>query len=198
VLYAEPSSDPASGSPAARLEASAARVRAALGADVFGEDETTLAMAVGEALAARGLTVAVAESCTAGLLGAQITAVAGSSRWFLGGVLAYADAVKQRLLGVEAATLAAHGAVSEPTAGEMARGARAATGADIGLAITGIAGPGGGSAERPVGLVCFAIAGPGPDELLTFRHTFAGLDRDGVRALSAAYALMHLLRRLRG
>jgi PncC family amidohydrolase len=126
-------------------------------------DLDELAAALVVATEARGLTIAVAESCTGGLLGHSITNVPGSSRVFLGGVVAYADAVKQKLLGVPAADLAAHGAVSEPVALAMARGARLALGADLALSTTGVAGPGGGTQAKPVGLVYFAVSGPWGD-----------------------------------
>ncbi|UPH89069.1 competence/damage-inducible protein A [Synechococcus sp. NB0720_010] len=126
----------------------------------FGVDEQSLAEVVLQQLRQRGQTVAVAESCTGGGLGAALAAVPGASDVFLGGVIAYANGVKQALLGVPAELLQAHGAVSDPVAQAMAEGARRATGADWGLAITGVAGPGGGSDEKPVGLVHLAIAGP--------------------------------------
>ncbi|MFZ9849612.1 MAG: competence/damage-inducible protein A [Vulcanococcus sp.] len=136
-----------------------AEIRARAGSSCFGTDGDSLA-AVLQQLRQRGQTLAVAESCTGGGLGAALAAVPGASDVFLGGVIAYANAVKQALLGVPAATLAAHGAVSDPVAAAMAEGARRATGATWGLAITGIAGPAGGSTEKPVGLVHLAVAGP--------------------------------------
>lgn len=117
-----------------------------------------LEIMIGELLGARGLTLALAESCTGGLLGHWITNVPGSSAYFVGGVTAYAAAVKVSLLGVPGDLLARHGAVSEATALAMARGARCALGADVGLAVTGVAGPGGGTDEKPVGLVFIALA----------------------------------------
>jgi len=113
---------------------------------------------IGKLLTERGLTLAVAESCTGGLLGHRITSVSGASAYFLGGVIAYAYEAKERLLGVRHATLYDHGAVSEQTANEMARGARRALQADIGLSVTGIAGPGGGMPGKPVGLTWVAIS----------------------------------------
>ncbi len=107
-------------------------------------------------LTERGLTLALGESCTGGLIGDLITDVAGSSRVFQGGIVAYANSAKERLLGVSSETLAQFGSVSEQTVTEMAQGARERLEADIGLAATGIAGPGGGTAEKPVGLVCLA------------------------------------------
>ncbi len=112
---------------------------------------------IGQILGERGLYLAVAESCTGGLLGATITAVPGSSGWFKGGIVAYANELKVALLGVSERTLELHGAVSTETALEMAEGARRATGADVAIAITGIAGPTGASPGKPVGTVFVAI-----------------------------------------
>ncbi len=110
-----------------------------------------------ELLSSKGLYLSVAESCTGGLLGATLTDVAGSSQWFKGGVIAYANELKVSILGVSRQTLRAHGAVSTETAMEMADGIRRLTGSDIAVAITGIAGPTGGSPEKPVGTVFIAI-----------------------------------------
>ena len=137
-----------------------AEIRARTGVACFGVDHDSLASVVLEQLRRRGETLAVAESCTGGGLGATLAAVPGASDVFLGGVIAYANAVKQALLGVPAALLESHGAVSDPVAMAMAEGARRATGATWAIAVTGIAGPAGGSAEKPVGLVHLAIAGP--------------------------------------
>jgi nicotinamide-nucleotide amidase len=146
-----------------------AEIRARAGAACFGADDDSLASVVVELLRQRNQTLAVAESCTGGGLGAALAAVPGASAVFLGGVIAYANAVKQELLGVAPELLAAHGAVSDPVAQAMAEGARRATGAHWALAVTGIAGPAGGSAEKPVGLVHIAVAGPD------------GCDSEGVR-----------------
>lgn len=115
---------------------------------------------LGNVLAARGLTIACAESCTGGLVTSRLTDVAGSSAYVMGSIVSYSNEVKEKLVGVQHATLAAHGAVSEETAREMAEGVRRAVGTDVGLATTGIAGPGGGTAEKPVGLVYTAASGP--------------------------------------
>jgi nicotinamide-nucleotide amidase len=119
---------------------------------------TALAGRVQEAALAAGWSVATAESCTGGLIGHLLTEVPGSSRYFLGGVVSYADALKADILGVPRSSLEQHGAVSAQVAGAMARGARRLTGADVAVAVTGVAGPGGGSAAKPVGLTYVAIA----------------------------------------
>ncbi len=139
---------------------------------------------------ARGLSIATAESCTGGLVGAAITAVPGSSDVYLGGFITYSNAMKRSLLGVPAAALEAFGAVSEQVAGEMARGARAATGADLAVAVTGIAGP-GGSAHKPEGRVCFGLAGPAGIRAETVE--FGAPGRDAVRAAACAHALELLI-----
>jgi nicotinamide-nucleotide amidase len=137
-----------------------AELRARTGALCYGADDDSLASVVLALLRRRGETVAVAESCTGGALGAALAAVPGASDGFLGGVIAYANAVKQNLLGVPAELLEAHGAVSDPVAIAMAEGARRLTGSSWSVAVTGIAGPGGGSGAKPVGLVHIAVAGP--------------------------------------
>lgn len=135
--------------------------RACLGNDVYGRGDETLESTVGKLLERRRQTLAVAESCTGGLIGHKLTAVPGSSRYFQGGVTAYSNEVKKRFLGVRSQTLARHGAVSEPVAKEMALGARKRFGSAWALSSTGVAGPSGGSREKPTGLVCLAVAGPG-------------------------------------
>jgi nicotinamide-nucleotide amidase len=153
-----------------------------------------LATALGRALAARGWKVATAESCTGGLVAAAVTDVAGSSGWFDRGFITYSNAAKTGTLGVRADTIAAHGAVSEATAQEMAAGALANSGADLAVAITGVAGPSGGTAAKPVGMVCFAWAKRhGAIEAIT-RH-FEG-DRAAVRSASVVTALEGLLARV--
>ena len=137
-----------------------AELRARTGALCYGADDDSLASVVLALLRRRGETVAVAESCTGGALGAALAAVPGASDGFLGGVIAYANAVKQNLLGVPAELLEAHGAVSDPVAIAMAEGARRLTGSSWSVAVTGIAGPGGGSGAKPVGLVHIAVVGP--------------------------------------
>lgn len=133
-------------------------IYARLGEYVFAVDDEKIEETVGALLQQRGLTLSVAESCTSGLIGARVTNVPGSSAYFVGGVLAYSNEIKERLLGVPRETLDRYGAVSEETAVAMVRGVRALTGANIGLAVTGIAGPGGGTPAKPVGLVYIALA----------------------------------------
>lgn len=143
----------------ALLERGVAKLREAAGRYVFGEAGTDLAEVVLQIARRRDVRIAVAESCTGGLLGARLTAVPGSSDVFLGGVIAYHNAVKQQLLGVDNSDLAEHGAVSEEVAAGMARGVRELLRADIGISITGVAGPGGGTAAKPVGMVWVALDG---------------------------------------
>jgi nicotinamide-nucleotide amidase len=169
-------------------------VREALGARVFAEDGVTLEQAVGKALRARGETLALAESCTGGLIAKRVTDVPGASSWFLGAVVSYANEAKTNLLGVAAATLETHGAVSEETAREMAAGARERFGATYGLAVTGIAGPGGGTAEKPVGTTCFALAEEG--RTTSEQQSLAG-GRGWVRLRASQHALDTLRLRLR-
>jgi nicotinamide-nucleotide amidase len=135
-------------------------VRARLGDHVYGTGDESLAQVVGRMLRARGETLATAESCTGGLVGDLVTDVPGSSDYYRGGVVAYANDAKIGLLGVSLMTLGEHGAVSEACVTEMAEGVRRALGASWGVATSGIAGPGGGSDDKPVGLVHFAVAGP--------------------------------------
>jgi len=144
-------------------------------------------------LQAKGLTLATAESCTGGLIAAALTAIPGSSATLLAGYVTYSNAAKTRLVGVPEAMLAAHGAVSDPVARRMAEGALAESGADIAVSCTGIAGPSGGSAAKPVGLV-FIGAARRDGETTVERHLFPG-DRAAIRAatVDAALALIHRL-----
>lgn len=141
---------------------------------------------LGQLLTERKLTIAVAESCTGGLICHRLTNVPGSSTYFLGGVVAYAYDAKEDLLGVQHNTLYDHGAVSEATAREMARGVRRALGADIGVAVTGIAGPGGGLPGKPVGLTWIALSARSVDRANNFVWDS---DREGNKALSAEAVL---------
>lgn len=152
---------------------------------------TTLATLVGARLKAQGLMLATAESCTGGWVAQAVTAVAGSSDWFERGFVTYSNAAKQEMLGVSAGTLATHGAVSEQTAREMAAGARDHSRAQVAVAITGIAGPGGGSPDKPVGMVCFAWAMENKEAQAQTRH-FEG-DRESVRRQSVIAALQGVL-----
>ncbi len=168
----------------------------ALGHRLFGRDEEDLSAAVGRLLREKGKTLALAESCTGGMIAALLTDVAGSSDYFLGGIVSYANEAKERLLGVSEETLRRHGAVSEESAREMARGARERFGADLAAAVTGIAGPGGGSEEKPVGTVFFALSGGDRAEFAR-RRSFVG-DRAHVRRSAALVALELVRRELEG
>jgi nicotinamide-nucleotide amidase len=171
------------------IEPVEAQIRAILGDAVFGTDEDTLESAVVDALRARGQTLAVAESCTGGLLGGRLTNVPGASDVFLGGVVSYANEIKERVLSVSPVTLKEFGAVSAECAREMAAGARGLIGSDWALSVTGIAGPGGGSAEKPVGTVFLGCAGPlgVSAEGLRFRGS-----RESIRVRSVQASLTQL------
>jgi nicotinamide-nucleotide amidase len=175
------------------LERASAEVARRAGEFVYALDESSLAERLVDALRTRGRRVAVAESCTGGLIGGRITDVPGSSDVFDGGVIAYANAVKRRELGVPPEVLDVHGAVSEPVACAMAEAARTRFGTDYGIGVTGIAGPGGGTPEKPVGLVWFAVAGP--DGTSAHRSIFPG-SREEIRARAAQTGLYLLHRRL--
>ncbi len=157
--------------------------------------EESLEAQVGRELQTRGWTLALGESCTGGLVGHRITQVPGSSDYFAGGVIAYSNEAKQGLLGVAAETLRAHGAVSSETAQEMASGARRLFKADVGLSVTGIAGPGGGTDEKPTGLTFIGLITPGEERVK--RYQWSG-DRQSNKRESAQAALQLLLRTLRG
>ncbi len=174
------------------LASAAGKIRGELGGAIYGEDRDDLARILLDRCRAAGHTIAVAESCTGGMLGARITAIPGSSDVFLGGVIAYANAVKVRELGVPERDIEQYGAVSEPVVRAMAAGVRRTFGAHIGLAITGVAGPDGGTADKPVGLVwiCAAIG----DRVEPRRMQSWG-DRQEVR-YRAAQGAMDLARRL--
>ena len=167
-------------------------IHRAVGEGVYAEGDTDLAEVLVALCRSRGMKLCVAESCTGGMLGARLTAIPGSSDVFLGGVIAYANAVKVRDLGVHPADLEAHGAVSEQVVGQMAVGAQRRFGAELSLAITGIAGPDGGTADKPVGTVWIAVA---VGDQLEARRIQSWGDRQEVR-YRAAQAAMDLARRL--
>ncbi|NOT19469.1 MAG: nicotinamide-nucleotide amidase [Sideroxydans sp.] len=148
-------------------------------------------MQVGEALKAHGMMLATAESCTGGGVAQAVTDIAGSSAWFERGFVTYANQAKVEMLGVRQSTLDSHGAVSEMTVREMVRGALAHSHAHIAVAVSGIAGPGGGTADKPVGTVWFAWA-LGDGEVLAQRYLLSG-DRAGIREQSVAIALQGVL-----
>jgi nicotinamide-nucleotide amidase len=161
-------------------------LRQRLGDKIFGVDADTHSQIVGGLLRKAELTLATAESCSGGLLGGKITAEAGSSDYYLGGVVSYANSAKEGLLGVNRESLASYGAVSETVAKEMAASVRQALGADLGISTTGIAGPGGGSADKPVGLVYLALAAP--EGTFVEKRLFAG-NRESVRNMTVETAL---------
>jgi len=184
-LFVQPGAD-------ARADAIERAFEEAVGRYIFSRDERSTAELVVDLLRDRGLTLATAESCTGGLVATRVTDVPGSSDVFLGSIVAYADDVKLASLRVPKEVLARHGAVSAETAAAMAVGARAVLGADVSVAVTGVAGPGGGTNEKPVGLVFLHAVGP--DGELARRLDFPG-DRETIR-LRAAVAALHLVRRL--
>lgn len=167
-----------------------------LGHIVLGEEDQTMALVLGELLRRAGQTVATAESCTGGMIGQMITAVPGSSDYYLGGVIAYDNRIKEELLGVPKELLARHGAVSEPVALAMAAGCLKHFGSDWAISITGVAGPGGGTDEKPVGLVYVALAGktvapiavrtlfPGQRDMIRLRSSLAAMDLLRTRLLN--------------
>ncbi len=176
--------------PLEALEGVGSHLRDAFGDRVYSDDGQDLDGAVQNALRESGQTVAVAESCTGGGLGERITATPGSSDVFLGGVIAYANSAKESQLGASEELLTRHGAVSAEAARAMAEGVRAALGSDWGISITGVAGPGGGTPDKPVGLVYIGCAGPSGTEVE--EHVFRG-DRERIRARATVRAL-HMLR----
>jgi nicotinamide-nucleotide amidase len=177
------------------LAAAEADARALLGDSVFGADADTLGQVVGRALLRDGLTLAVAESCTGGLISAACTDVAGASDWFIGGAATYAASAKTTWAKVPRALIEAHGVVSAEVAEAMALGVREVLGASCGLSVTGYAGPSGGDAANPVGTVFIGVATP--RGVTVEKHRFGG-DRERVRSFAAATALDALRRRLTG
>jgi nicotinamide-nucleotide amidase len=170
-------------------------IESLLGDRLYSRHGDPLEVVVGSLLRERGATLAVAESCTGGMLGARLTTVPGSSQYFAGGFITYSNALKRDLLAVPAETLESFGAVSAETAAAMAAGARERTGSTYAVSITGVAGPDGGTAEKPVGLVYLGIAGPEGDAVTNRR--FIG-DRERIRVFTTQAALDLLRRRLQG
>ena len=168
-------------------------VQKILGANIFGFDDDEIEDVVVRLLVAKKKTLALAESCTGGLIASRVTDVPGSSEIFLGGVVSYANSAKEKFLGVRAETLATHGAVSEPVAGEMAVGAREKFGADLAMAVTGIAGPGGGTPEKPVGTVFIALASMAGVEVKRFLNVW---DRETFKQVTATQTLEWLRQRV--
>ncbi len=175
------------------LEELAGKIADALGLAVFATNGETLEEVIGSMLTQSGKTLAVAESCTGGLIGMRLTEVPGSSAYFLEGAITYSNEAKMRTLGVPEGTLAEHGAVSAETAEAMAGGIRERSGADFGISVTGIAGPGGGSDEKPVGTVFIGYSGS--DGTRSVKFTFPG-DRYLIRWRSSQAALDYLRRRM--
>lgn len=175
------------------LDALEEDIRARIGLHVFATNEDSLSNVIGELLTERKLTVACAESCTGGLIAALLTDIPGSSEYFLQGIVAYSNAAKIRFLNVQEETIRKYGAVSEETAYEMATGMRKVAGTDIGLSITGIAGPGGATETKPVGLVYIGVAMP--EQTSVYKYIFSG-DRAGIRMRAAKTALDLLRRKL--
>jgi len=178
-----------------RLDELSARVREKISDFVYGEGDVTMEDVIGRLLTERHLTLAVAESCTGGMVGHRITNVAGASNYLRADLVTYSDESKVKLLGVSKETLKQHGAVSEQCVLEMAAGARKAIGADIGLATSGIAGPGGGSKEKPVGTVCIALVAEGFKAARTYRMWGT---RDWIKTLASQVALDWIRRYLLG
>jgi len=162
------------------------RIAGLLGEAVYARDWTSLEAVVGRQLEAGNATLSVAESCTGGLLGARITSVPGSSGWFAGGMIAYSNYLKRKLLQVPGEVIVTSGAVSEAVALAMAAGVRRLSGSDFALSVTGVAGPGGGTEDKPVGTVWIALEGPGSSEAREWRF---GGTRQAVREASSACAI---------
>lgn len=177
----------------ARLDAGAAELRRRAGENAYGEGDETLAAIVVDLLRQRSLTIGVAESCTGGLLGGRLTDVPGSSDVFHGGIIAYDNSVKIGHLGVPEDLLRSHGAVSETVAEAMAEGVRQRLSVDVGVGITGIAGPGGGTPDKPVGTVCMTVAGLG--DIYSRKAIFLG-SRPEIRARAVQTALFMVRQRL--
>jgi nicotinamide-nucleotide amidase len=179
---------------AARVHAAREALAMALGPDVFSDDGRSMEEVVGAMLADRALTIAAAESCTGGLILSRLTDVPGSSRYVLGGAVAYSNEAKTELAGVPAALIAEHGAVSEAVAVALADGVRARTGSSVALGVTGIAGPGGGSPQKPVGTVAIALTGSDMESRVRLFSFFGG--RPQVKFQASQAALDMVRRRL--
>ena len=178
-----------------RLEGLSERIRAKIGAYVYGEGDVTMEEVVGRLLTDNGKTLGVAEACSGGLVGHRVTNVPGSSTYFRGSVVAYSDAAKAQLLGVQPQTLERHGAVSEAVVGEMASGVRERLASDIGIAMTGIAGPDGATEDKPVGTACLALANDAG--VVSRRYKLWG-NRDWIKTLISQLALDWVRRALLG
>jgi nicotinamide-nucleotide amidase len=179
-----------------RLDEMEARIRERLGNAIYAVGDEGMEETVGRLLRERGLTLAVAESCTGGRIGDRVTDVPGSSEYFLLGVATYANEAKVRVLGVSESTIAEHGAVSTQTAAEMAAGVRKLAGADLGIATTGIAGPGGGTPEKPVGTLCIGLAWEGGQ--WSRRYDVGNRGREWLKGMAAQIALDRLRQWLLG
>jgi nicotinamide-nucleotide amidase len=181
---------------ASNLDAMTRRLRQLMGDSVYSEEsETSLEKVVGDLLARRGQSIVTAESCTGGLIAQRLTAVPGSSSYFLGGVVTYSDALKHQLLEVPLEEIAEHGAVSRNVVQRMAVGAQKLLGADYALAVSGIAGPGGGTVDKPVGLVYVGLAGEGEPQV---KELHLPGNRDRIRRMTSQWALDLLRRELSG
>ena len=174
----------------------AEEIKAIAGDDYFGDDKDTIASVAGKLLNEKKQTISVAESCTGGGLGSMITEVEGSSDYFIGGVIAYSNQIKINQLGVNAADIEKHGAVSAIVACQMAQGVQQKMNTDWSISVTGIAGPGGGSADKPVGLVYLAIANPEQQVEIYELKLGQNRGREIIRYLTACYALDKLRRQL--
>jgi nicotinamide-nucleotide amidase len=170
-----------------RLDELESRIRERLGSAIYAVGDEGMEETVGRLLRERGLTLAVAESCTGGRIGDRVTDVPGSSEYFLLGVATYANEAKVRVLGVSESTIAEHGAVSTRTAEEMAAGVRKLAGADLGIATTGIAGPGGGTPDKPVGTLCIGLAWEGGQ--WSRRYDVGNRGREWLKGMAAQIAL---------
>lgn len=179
----------------AALDRAVAQIEAVMGADMFSRDRTPIEAILGAALLARGWRIALAESCTGGLATSRLTDVAGSSAYVESSVVAYSNAAKTDLCEVPAGLIAQHGSVSEPVAAAMAEGVRARAGVEVGVGITGIAGPTGGTEQKPVGTVCIAVAF-GPAEMISQVRTFRFVGGRTMVKTFASFAALDMVRRL--